>query len=113
LNIRRASSPCVKPGSKRCISSGEHLRASLGELHVGPGFVLPEPAALDRKLEAGAVFLRRTLQFEQKRAVDEFDKDPAVLQGFNGIGDLDQLAGCGFRVSIGTFSGEFRWAWAS
>jgi hypothetical protein len=32
------------------ISSGEQLRAGLGELHVGAGLVLPEPAALDRQL---------------------------------------------------------------
>jgi hypothetical protein len=66
-----------------------------------------ELVAFDRELQAGAVFIRRTLQFEQKRAVDEFDVDPAVLHGFNRIGYLDQLAGCGFRVSVGRSAANF------
>jgi hypothetical protein len=51
-------------------SSGEQLRASLGELHIGAGFMQHQPAAFDRQIEAGKKFVRRSLQIEQKRPVD-------------------------------------------
>jgi hypothetical protein len=56
---------------------------------------------VDRQRKTGAAFGRRALQFEKKWPIDQFDEDPAVLHGFDSIGDLDQLAGCRFRVGIG------------
>ena len=47
------------------------------------------------------------LRFEQKRPVDELDVDATILHGFNRVGELDQLAGGDFRISIGANSGEF------
>jgi hypothetical protein len=47
----------------------------------------------------------------QKRPVDEFDEDAAVLAGLNRIGDLDQFARGFFRVRVGTV--EFHWAIAA
>ena len=44
---------------QRATILGEHLSASLGELHKGAGFMKPEPAALDRIFEAGAILRRR------------------------------------------------------
>jgi len=32
--------------------------------------------------------------------------DPAVLNGFNRIGEFEQLAGRGFRVGVGAGGGE-------
>jgi hypothetical protein len=48
---------------------------------------------------------RRGLELEQHRRVEQFDMDPAVLDGFDRIGDLDQLAGGGFRVGVGAVLG--------
>jgi len=39
--------------------------------------------------------------------VEQRDVDPAVLDGFDRVGDLDQLAGRGFRGGVGAGSGEF------
>jgi hypothetical protein len=44
--------------------SGEQLRPSLGELHVSAALMHLEPAALDRELEAGAVFRGRGFELE-------------------------------------------------
>jgi hypothetical protein len=55
-----------------------------------------EPAALYRELEASDVFRGHGVYFEQHRPVEEFDMDAVVLHGFDGIGDLDQLARGGF-----------------
>jgi hypothetical protein len=63
----------------------------LGEFYVGPGFVHLEPTALDRKLEAGAILLRPSFQFEQKQRVDRLDEDSTILYGFDAVGDIDQL----------------------
>jgi hypothetical protein len=40
------------------LSSGKQLRSSLGEFNIGPRIRDPEPAALDRQFEPGAVFGR-------------------------------------------------------
>jgi hypothetical protein len=50
--------------------SGEQVRASLGEFHVSPGLVFPQPAAGYRQLQARAVFRWRDFVAEQERAVD-------------------------------------------
>jgi hypothetical protein len=58
--------------------SGEQLGASGRELHVSPALVHPQPAALDRELEAGAVFGHAALMFGEKRPIDLLDVDAAV-----------------------------------
>jgi hypothetical protein len=86
---------------RRAVFSGglcEQLRAGLGEFHVGAGFMQDEPAARNRRIEAGFVFGRTALEIEQKWPVDQFDKDAAFLRRLDRIGDLDQLAG-GFSGS--------------
>jgi hypothetical protein len=65
-------------------------------------------AALDREPEAGAVLCRRGLEIEQHRPVQQFDMDPAVLNGLDRIGEFDQVAGGGFLGTVGTDGGEFR-----
>ena len=66
----------------------------------------PQPAVLDRELEANAVF-GRTAAGLQKRPVDLFDVDAAVLDGFGRVGDLDQLAGGFLGISEGSIGGVF------
>jgi hypothetical protein len=88
---------------KERISSGKQLRAGLGEFDVGPGLVLPEPAALDRNPEAGTIFGRASATLEQEWPVDFLNVNPAVLHGFDGVGNLQQLARGGLRIGIGGF----------
>jgi hypothetical protein len=78
--------------------SCEQIRAGLGHLHIGAALVLPQPPAVDRKLETGAVFGRAALVLKQKRPVDQFDQDASVLDGLNGVGDLHQLLRGGFSI---------------
>src|SRR6202795_3783247 len=87
-------------------SSGEQLGTGLGELHVGPGFVHPQPTAGDGKLETSAVFGRTAAFFEQEWPVDLLNVDSTVLDGVSGNGDLKQLA-CGlFRIGKWSVGGE-------
>jgi hypothetical protein len=44
---------------------------------------------------------------EQHRPVEQFDVDPAILDGLGRIGDLDQVARRGLRIGVGTVGGEF------
>jgi hypothetical protein len=60
--------------------------------------VLPQSAALNRELEAGAIFCRAVFVFEQERAVDQFNKDASVLNGLDGVCDLHQLLRGGVRI---------------
>jgi hypothetical protein len=64
-------------------------------------------AATDRELQRGAVFRWRSLHLEQHRTVEQLDMDAAVLDGFDRIGEFDQLARGGFRVGVGASGGEF------
>lgn len=48
------------------------------------------PTASDSKVEAGLVLNQRCL--EQHRRVEELDVDPNITDGFDRVGDLDQLA---------------------
>ena len=43
----------------------------------------------------------------QKRPVDQFDIDAAVLHRLDRIGDLDQLAGGFLRIGVGAVGGVF------
>ena len=88
-------------------SSSEQGSPRLGELHIGAALVQHQPALGYRMLKAGFVFGRRPLQFEQKRPVDFLDVDPAVLDRLEGIGELQQLAGCGLGIGEGAGGDEF------
>ena len=66
-----------------------------------------EPAARDSQIEAGKKFVRRSLQIEQKRPVDQFDLDAAVVHHLDRVCDLKQLAGGFVWIAVGAFSGEF------
>ena len=66
-----------------------------------------EPAARDSQFEAGLVFGRRALVLAEKRPVDQFDEDPAVLCRLDRVGDLDQLARGFFWIALGAIGGEF------
>jgi hypothetical protein len=56
-------------------TSGEELRAWRREGDESSGFVHLEPAALDRELEARAIFGWTTAVSKQKRLVDFLDVD--------------------------------------
>src|ERR1700681_4324440 len=88
-------------------SSGEQLGAGLGKLHIGPGFVHPQPAAGDGELDAGAIFGRTATFLKQKRPVDLLNVDPAVLDRLDRVGDLKQLARGFFRVGERSLGGIF------
>src|ERR1700733_10292580 len=76
----------------------KHLRPRLGEPHIGPALMLPEKAARDRELQAGAVFGRLTAMLGQKRPVDLLDVDTPILNGFDRAGDLQELSHRYFRI---------------
>lgn len=74
------------------------MAASIGPRSISEAAIVTmfsQPTALDCHLEPGATFLRAALDLIQKRSVDLLNVDAAVLHRFNGIGDLDQLAGGG------------------
>ena len=64
-----------------------------------------QPAALDAELETRLVFRRRRLQLKQHRPVDRLDINPAVLNGFEGVSKLEDLAGRIFRIGVGARRG--------
>jgi len=64
---------------------------SLSEPHIRPALVHPQPAALDRELEAGAVFGQGALELGQERPVDLLDVDAAVLHWLEGVGSSSSL----------------------
>jgi hypothetical protein len=86
--------------------SRKQIRAGLGELHKGPGIVLPEPTPGDRYVEASTIFCRAAAG-GQKRRVDLLDVNAPVLDGFDGIGDLNELAGGFVGIGVGAFGSEF------
>jgi hypothetical protein len=51
-----------------------------------------EPAWLDRAGESGAILVRRAAR-SHECAIDQLDKDAAVLHRLDCVGDLHQLAG--------------------
>lgn len=89
------------------------LRLALGgfvvysmEPDIGPAFVQLEPSALDRVLDPCAELRAAALQRVEEERIDSLDVDPAVLNGFDAGGELDELVRCGFRVGEGTIGGE-------
>ena len=58
--------------SLRCggAPSGEQRGARLGELHIGPALVQPEPAIGDDALKPGLVLSGRALELIDERPVD-------------------------------------------
>src|ERR1700751_2257880 len=65
--------------------SRKHRCTSLGELHVGPALVQPEPAVGDGALKARLVFRRRALVLIQERPVDLLDIDATILHRLKGV----------------------------
>ena len=55
------------------------MRAGGSEFHVGTAVMNFQPAPLNGKLQAGAVFSGRALVVEQEGAVEFLDVDPALL----------------------------------
>src|SRR6476620_1547453 len=94
----QAKSP-VRQGAERVLC--EQVGAGLGELHVGTGLLLPQPAFGDGIVQRGTVVLGRAAFLEQERPVDLLDVDAAVLHRLDRVGDLQQLAGGDGRISEG------------
>jgi hypothetical protein len=69
--------------------------------------MFPQPALGDRQLERSAVF-GRAGSGPQERQIDLLDVDPAVLDRLDRVGYLQQLAGGGFRIRVGAFSGKLQ-----
>ena len=67
----------------------------------------PKPAAVDALVQACLVLSRAALVLKQERAIDQFDMNAAVLHGFDGVGDLHQLARGDFGVDKGAGDDEF------
>jgi hypothetical protein len=86
-----AAAPADRRRANRAL--GEQIRARLGELHEGAALVQLEPTLLDRAVETSLVLRWSALKLKQKRAVDFFDVDPAILDRLKGVGELDELAG--------------------
>src|SRR6266481_3611850 len=95
---------------KRSTSSGEQLGTGLSELHIGPGFVHPQPAARDGELKTGAIFGRAAAMREQERPVDFLNVNASVLDGLNGAGDFQQLTGGLLGISKWSIGGELHLA---
>jgi len=68
--------------------------------------VLPEQAALDRKLQASTVFGRLAAVLVQERPIDFLDVDTTILNGFDGTGDIEELSHCPFRIGVGSWLGK-------
>jgi hypothetical protein len=69
--------------------------------------MFPKPASGNRRIKTGTIFGRATTG-SRERQVDQLNMDATILHGFDRIGDFNQLAGGGFRVSVGARGGEFR-----
>jgi hypothetical protein len=67
-----------------------------------------QPAVGDGTIEASLVFGRRALQLIQEWPVDLLDMDAAVLQGFDSVGQLNELARGDFRIGKRARFGELR-----
>jgi hypothetical protein len=85
----------------RSRKSGEQLGPGRGERHIGAALVHPKPTALDRELEACAVFRRAALELGQERPIDLLDVDAAVLYPLSRIGDLQKFARGSFGIGKG------------
>ena len=64
-----------------------------------------QPTAFDREIKASLVLCWRRLQLKQERPVDRLDINPAVLNGFEGVSKLEDLAGRIFRIGVGARRG--------
>ena len=67
----------------------------------------PEPAAINCKVEARAVFRRVPRSSKKEWAVEQLDENASVLDGLDGISDLHQLSCRGFRIGKGALLNEF------
>jgi hypothetical protein len=69
----------------------------------------PKPTAFDSQFQPGAVFGRRGLVFVQHRPIDLLDMDTTFLRGRRGVGYLEDLARCGFRIGVRSISSELHY----
>ena len=67
-----------------------------------------EPAAFDGELNAGSKFGAAAAVLAHEGSIDQFDIDAAGHGRLDAGGDLDQLAGSGFRVCEGAFGRQFQ-----
>ena len=74
------------------------MRAGGSEFHVGTAVMNFQPAPLNGKLQAGAVFSGRALVVEQEGAVEFLDVYPAILNWLEGVCVLQQTSGRFFRI---------------
>jgi len=79
---------------------GKHLRAVVGEPHVSPALVAPNPTESNGALDSGAEVIGAAAS-RQKRLVDPLDVDASVLYGLDTVRDLDELARGDIRISEG------------
>ena len=77
---------------------GKHLRALLGEPHVSPAFVPPNPTECNGTLDPGAELLAAAAS-RQKWLIDPLDIDAAILHSFDVVRDLDEFARSGIWIS--------------
>src|SRR4051794_21653285 len=85
-----------RPGSMEFLR--EQLCTGLGELHIGAGLVLPQPAFSNGVVQGGTVLSGRAAFLEQEGPVDLLDVDAAVMHSLGCVGDLQQLAGGDGRI---------------
>ena len=78
----------LRVNSGTAIASGEEVRAALRELHKRAALMQLQPAARD-------------IASQQKRAIDLFDMDPALLDGFEGLSVLHEAARSLFGIGAG------------
>jgi hypothetical protein len=76
LNSNMLNGPKVPPfeAARANVPLGKQLGASLGELYVSAALVHGQPPALDRELEAGAVFGRCGLELDTSSQLINFSK---------------------------------------
>ena len=102
-NLRRYPERNVPAGFGRTSSqlgSGEQVGARLCEPDEGSAPVQLQPAALDRQVQAGLVFVRHALLAEQERPFDQLDVNPPFLPSLHAVGDLNNLASCFFGIGV-------------
>jgi hypothetical protein len=92
------------PAASPCQLSGEQLGARGGEFHVGAGLMFEQPSLRDGAIEAGTGF-GGTSAFTQKRQIVRLHA--TVHDGFDGIGEFNELARGLFGVGEQSVSGEF------
>jgi len=89
------------------MDSGEQVRAALRQFHERAAVMHFEPAALNRQVEAGPIFRRRSFVAKQERAVEFLDIDAAILHRLEGVRVLHQTARSFVGIAIEAVGGVF------